>query len=391
MFRNILFQLHWIFGITAGLVLALVGLTGAFLSFEDDILEWMNPGILTVEIREDTPALTPQQLIDAMKASDPAAVINSVTVVEPGHPASVGLAPQGGQGRGRQVLVDPYTGAPLGEPAGRGFFQFSEQLHRNLVMPGGNQGFGKVIVGVSTIILIYLACSGLYLRWPILWRRLRVWFVPHFGGRGRALWWSIHAVFGTWVLLLYLVMALTGLWWSFEWYRNGASLVLTGKPAVIQQGGGQGGGGGRGGEAPPPPPAISLDPAWASFMTVSGGAYQSASFTLPRKDGDPVAVRFLPKDAAHERANDQLKLDPATGAVISHERFTDKTTGEHIYASVFSLHSGSYFGVVGLTLWGVASLMMPVFFVTGWLLYLGRRRAKAKRRARLQAQASPAE
>ena len=380
MFRWVLFQLHWFFGITAGLVLAIVGLTGAVLSFEDDILEWMNPGVLTVEVRSDVPALTPQQLIDTVKAADPSAAVNSVTVAEPGHPASVGLAPAGGQGRGRQVLLDPYTGAALGEPVGRGFFQFNEQLHRNLVIPGA----GKVIVGISTIILIGLALSGLYLRWPLLWKRLRVWFVPHFGGRGRALWWSIHAVFGTWVLVLYLVMSLTGLWWSFEWYRNGSSLLLTGKPAVMQQGGG-----GRGGEAPPPPLAVSLDPAWTVFLERSGGAYQSASFTLPRKEGDPVQVRYLPADAAHERASDQMKLDPATGAVLSHERFADKTTGEHIYASVFPLHSGSYFGVVGLALWGLASLIMPVFFVTGWLLYLGRRKAKAKRLARLKAQ--PAE
>ena len=228
MLRWVLFQLHWIFGITAGLVLAVVGLTGAFLSFEDDILEWMNPGVLTVAARDDAPLLTPQQLIDAVKAADPAASINAVTVAEPGHPASVGLAPAGGQGRGRQMLLDPYTGAELGEPAGRAFFQFSEQLHRWLVMPGGNQGVGKIIVGVSTIILIYLVLSGLYLRWPLLWTRLRIWLKPNFKAKGRALWWSIHAVFGTWVLVLYLVMGLTGLWWSFEWYRNGASLLFTG-------------------------------------------------------------------------------------------------------------------------------------------------------------------
>ena len=392
MLRWVLFQLHWIFGITAGLVLAVVGLTGAFLSFEDDILEWMNPGVLTVAARDDAPLLTPQQLTDAVKAADPAANINAVTVAERGHPASVGLAAAGGQGRGRQILLDPYTGAELGEPAGRAFFQFSEQLHRWLVMPGGNQGVGKIIVGVSTIILIYLVLSGLYLRWPLLWTRLRIWLKPNFKAKGRALWWSIHAVFGTWVLALYLVMGLTGLWWSFEWYRNGASLLFTGKPAVIQQGPGGGGpGGGRGGNADgaPPPPAVSLDPAWASFLQITGGAYQTASFTLPRKDGDPVAVRLLPQGAAHERATDQIKLDPATGAVLSHERFTDKTTGEHIYASVFPLHSGSYFGFIGVLLWGLASLMMPVFFVTGWLLYLGRRKAKAKRLARLRAQ--PAE
>ncbi len=259
-------------------------------------------------------------------------------------------------------------------------------------MPGGNQGFGKVIVGVSTLILLFLTCSGLYLRWPLLWTRVKVWLGPNFRARGRALWWSLHAVFGTWVLVLYLVMGLTGLWWSFEWYRNGASLLLTGRPAVMQGAGGGPGGSAGGRDGPvAPPPSVSLEPAWTSFQQLSGGAFQSASFTLPRKDGEPVAVRFLPTGAAHERASDQVKLDAATGAVLSHERFTDKTTGEHIYASVFPLHSGSYFGVTGLLLWGIASLMMPLFFVTGWLLYLGRRKAKAKRLARLRAQPQPAE
>jgi sulfite reductase (NADPH) flavoprotein alpha-component len=394
MTKWVLFQIHWFFGITAGLVLALVGLTGAFLSFEDDILELMNPGVLSVEVQPGAVLLTPQQLIDAVKAGDPASVINTVTVAEPGHPASVGLAPAGGQGRGKQILLDPYTAAPLGEPAGRGFFQFSEQLHRNLVMPGGNQGIGKIIVGVSTLILVYLALSGLYLRWPLLWTRLRVWLRPNFRARGRALYWSLHAVFGTWVMLAYLVMALTGLWWSFDWYRNGLSLILTGKPAMIQQAGGPPGGGreGRGSqEAPPAPPAMSLDPAWAQFTATTGGAYETANFGLPRKEGDPITVRILPLDAAHERASDQMKLDPATGAVLSYERFRDKTAGEQLYGSVFPLHSGSYFGVIGITLWGLASLMMPVFFVTGWLLYLGRRKSKAKRLARIRAAPQPAE
>ena len=43
MFKNVLFQLHWFFGITGGLVLALMGITGASYSFEDEILRALNP------------------------------------------------------------------------------------------------------------------------------------------------------------------------------------------------------------------------------------------------------------------------------------------------------------------------------------------------------------
>ena len=46
MLKKTLFQLHWFFGITAGLVLALMGITGATVSFQDEIIELLNPTVL---------------------------------------------------------------------------------------------------------------------------------------------------------------------------------------------------------------------------------------------------------------------------------------------------------------------------------------------------------
>ena len=36
-----IFQLHWLLGITAGVVLMLIGVTGGLMSFQEDILEWI--------------------------------------------------------------------------------------------------------------------------------------------------------------------------------------------------------------------------------------------------------------------------------------------------------------------------------------------------------------
>jgi sulfite reductase (NADPH) flavoprotein alpha-component len=135
---------------------------------------------------------------------------------------------------------------------------------------------------------------------------------------------------------------------------------------------------------------MSLAPAWDGFREATGGAFKTATFTAPRKADDPVQVRFLPADAQHDRATDQMKLNAATGAVESHDRFKDKSLGDNIYSSNYALHVGSYFGVIGVTLWMLASLMMPVFFVTGWLLYLGRRKVKRAAALRAAAAAQPA-
>ncbi|SFR88579.1 PepSY-associated TM region [Stenotrophomonas maltophilia] len=43
MLKSMLFQLHWLLGITAGTVLALMGLTGATMSFEDEIMRAVSP------------------------------------------------------------------------------------------------------------------------------------------------------------------------------------------------------------------------------------------------------------------------------------------------------------------------------------------------------------
>ena len=69
-------------------------------------------------------------------------------------------------------------------------------------------------------------------------------------------------------------------------------------------------------------------------------------------------------------------LDPATGLVKSQDRYSDKSFKAQLLQSVYALHVGEYFGLPGRVIVTLASLTMPLFFVTGWLLYLDRRRKK---------------
>ena len=69
MLKKTLFQLHWFFGITAGLVLALMGITGAAYSFQDEILQAMNPQVLKVEVREGG-VLAPAELVRRVEETE---------------------------------------------------------------------------------------------------------------------------------------------------------------------------------------------------------------------------------------------------------------------------------------------------------------------------------
>ena len=67
--RNAVFQVHWLLGITAGIVLAVVGATGALLSFEDALLRAINPGVLTVA--PQARALSASALLERVAAQRP--------------------------------------------------------------------------------------------------------------------------------------------------------------------------------------------------------------------------------------------------------------------------------------------------------------------------------
>ncbi len=44
--------------------------------------------------------------------------------------------------------------------------------------------------------------------------------------KGRNFIWDLHAVVGTWVVIFYLILACTGLYWSYDWWRDGMFKVL---------------------------------------------------------------------------------------------------------------------------------------------------------------------
>ena len=80
MLKKTFFQLHWFFGITAGLILSLMGVTGAIYSYEQQILKAINQDSYTV-VAEQKPKLSPAQLYQHFSQTDPEMKINSITLV----------------------------------------------------------------------------------------------------------------------------------------------------------------------------------------------------------------------------------------------------------------------------------------------------------------------
>lgn len=426
MFKKTFFQIHWFLGITAGLILSLMGVTGAIYSYEPQILKWINSESYTVQAQPG-PKLTPAELYQHFKQQDPELQINSVSLdASPTASSTVNIVKEGAR-RGHNMMVNPYTAEVLPEIKGSEFFQFIQQLHRNLTVGP----VGKQITGACTLMLIFFVLSGLYLRWPKR-HSVKQWLAVKPQLKGRNFIWDLHAVVGTWVIVFYLILACTGLYWSYDWWRSGMFKVLgveRPQPAMQQGQGGAPRGEGqtraqadtreqRGDQARPEEqrgpraenrpqrdpqagPAegrreggrsersenrqqgidetllvSALNKSWASFQNQFNDKYSSVTFTVPKKADGELKLSFTDVDVQHERARNNATFNYQNDSFDTVEMYTDKKLNEKIMSSMLPVHRGSFFGPIYQFFAMISSLLMPLFFVTGWMLYLKRRKQK---------------
>ncbi|WP_333822221.1 sulfite reductase flavoprotein subunit alpha [Acinetobacter schindleri] len=402
MFKKTFFQIHWFLGITAGLVLSIMGVTGAIYSYEQQILKWINTDSYTVQAQSG-PKLSPAELYQHFKQQNPEMQINSVSLdASPTGSSTVNIAKEGAR-RGYNMMVNPYTAEVLPEIKGREFFQFIQQLHRYLTMGP----VGKQITGACALMLIFFVLSGLYLRWPKR-HSVKQWLAVKPQLKGRNFIWDLHAVVGTWVVIFYLILACTGLYWSYDWWRNGMFKVLgveRPQPEMQQGQGGRGGaeqgrnaGESRGegaGERGPRSEGqrenrgegrergvddtlllTALNKSWAGFQNEFNGKYSTVTFNIPKKADGELKLSFTDVEVQHERARNNATYNYQDAAFTSVEMYEDKKLNEKIMSSMLPVHRGSFFGPIYQFFAMVASLLMPLFFITGWMLYLKRRKQK---------------
>jgi sulfite reductase (NADPH) flavoprotein alpha-component len=372
-----LHQVHSIAGLVLALVLALIALTGAIMSFEDEIVDYLNADIMHVMPRT-APVLMPDELIARLTAAQDVGKVSAVTLSsDPAAAVRLRFARDEQGARPSSLYVDPYDARALGTPRGEEFFATVRRLHRWLLIPGDAKGWGRQITGIAALGLIVMLVSGLVLRWPRRAGSVKMWLKPNLGLSGRGLHRSLHAVVGTWVLPIYLVMTLTGLWYSFDWYKDSVVWLLS-RPevAAAKMQPKMSAKAPRASARPEPTQPIGFNQAWTTFRREEGDRFSKALLTLPAGAGTAIRIRSWGKDSTLDTTRDEFRVDAITGQLASAERYADKTFGEKIIANLLDIHRGAILGWPGKLGFMIAAALMPLFAVTGILLYLSRRRLR---------------
>jgi uncharacterized iron-regulated membrane protein len=382
-------RIHLYLSFAAGLVILICCLTGAILVFEKDLQMALSKDRYYVEAAGAR--LSADTLVSKVKQSFPGVKVNGIKLYEAAdRSAEISVAfppkkdasakaeapkPKAGAKEaapqrqpGFTIFVNPYTGQVLEK------YSYSETgfytvfaLHRWLL--GGNNSIGKLIVGISTFIFLFILLTGIFLWWPktkkILKQRLNIKWAASW----KRINHDMHLVFGFYSAIFLFIFAFTGLAWSFEWFNNGIYKV-TGSPIK-----------------PPPAPKstfvadakkISFDKALASAKTVypSGEFY---SVSLPKDSVEAVNITTLGHDAAHESATDAVYVDQYSGAVLGKMAFSERSLGAQVRSTFKPVHTGSIWGTPSKIIAFIVCLLGTTFPITGTIMWYNRTRKKYRK------------
>lgn len=366
--RHTLFTVHLWVGLTLGVLLAALGLSGSLLVYDEAIADFLAPPPRAVTagtalplsmlsgIARDAAASKgveggQLQLILPEKRTD-------ALVVRIGGLSPMGNVPRaGGERRAEggdrparprqlQVYLDPVSGEVLGT---RTFAQpplltFAHQLHGNFLM---SRETGRPIVGWLGAAMCLLGLSGLILWWPKRgqWKYA---FKVRRSATGLRFHRELHAATGIWIFVVFMAVSFSGvvIAWPQTLGLNGPGADPRGMSLVEPMDGKRLG---------------ATEAVIAAATAVPD--IKPRSITIPAPPDQPISVNYR----SHDAVNAAVLIDPYSGKVLM-----VRDTSERFLAWMRPVHDGSL-GFVWRFLVFLSGLVPALFIVTGLIMWWKKR------------------
>ena len=393
--KKIFRKIHLWLSVPFGLIITLVCFSGAMLVFENEVNEWFRRDLYYVETVKESP-LPMDKLLEKVATTLPDSV--SVTGVsissDPGRAYQVSLS----KPRRASLYVDQYTGEVKGKSERSGFFMFMFRMHRWLLdsMNPGNEGifWGKMIVGVSTLLLVFVLISGIVIWWPRTRKALKNSLKITATKGWRRFWYDLHVAGGMYALIFLLAMALTGLTWSFPWYRTAFYKVFG---VEVQQRAAQGheqksdaqkrdtklaahrekkreGNEVRKGERSRRPENNHSD----MYSVTSPFVYWQEIYDKLRRQNPEYKQISISSGTAsvsfdrfgNQRASDRYSFNTDTGEFTETSLYQHQDKSGKIRGWIYSVHVGSWGGMLTRILAFIAALIGAALPLTGYYLWM---------------------
>jgi len=376
--RHYWLTVHIWLGLALGALLSIYGVTGSILVFHAEINELLNPTLLTVAVPKTATDYKPlAELFQAGKRAMPETAVHTFSNYPRNSEAALRMSftqPSAeGISENWAVYVNPYTAEVTGKrlmstsdsPFPRTFIGFVFTLHYALLLP---KEISTVIVGVSGALLIISTLTGLIVWWPLTgkWRQAMGFKV---GASAVRFNYDLHKTSGFYTALVMIPVLFSGVYMVLP--ESVVPVLELFSPVTYRY---------WFGSKPQDKPPITMAEAVAIADRrypegrpdwIYGISSPASTYTVC-KDGVQAAGSFI-----HRRC---VVIDQYSGAILDVDDPSDRsaTAGEVFTHWQWPLHSGQAFGWTGRILVFTTGLACPVLFVTGFIRWRQKQRARQK-------------
>lgn len=379
--KKALRKIHLWLSVPTGIIITLVCFSGAMLVFEKEITEAIKPELYFVKEAKGEP-IPMQQLMEKVEETLPDSVsISGVTVfADSTRTYQVSLS----KPRRASIYVNQYTGEVTGRSERLPFFNTMFHLHRWLL--GSSSGVGKLITGICTLVLVFILITGILMWLTNRNKPLKASLAIHVTKGWGRFWHDLHVAGGIYTTIFLLAMALTGLTWSFSWYRTGFYACFGVESS--EKGGAHGEGGNSHGEGRYShgdgrnnhegkrgegrgfhrrSPYRHWDDV-LNEVALKNPGYQQITLK-------PEVAEVVPEGRLSMRATDKYSYDRRSGEITDVQLYSAGKKDTKVRSGVYMVHTGSWGGFITRILNFLAAFIGATLPLTGYWLWFRRKRA----------------
>ncbi|CAD7806405.1 hypothetical protein CHRY9390_01506 [Chryseobacterium aquaeductus] len=274
------------------------------------------------------------------------------------------------------AYVNPYDGKVLRVyDEKNGFFQIVKTIHWSFLL---KQDWGKYVVGIPVIIFIIMLISGIILWWPknkaarkqrfsFKWKNIKSWKRKNY---------DLHNVLGFYASIFALIFSITGLFYAFLVVQAMMYVVFSGGNTVF----------------PDFSHITTKAPIEARNETTLDKVINTVQTKYPNSYGFSVDLGHPHMDD-HEHPNfsvfvkhlsysyhknSSLIFDENSGELLHTRDHEDKDLGEKAVAANYDVHVGSILGLPTKIIAFIVSIICASLPVTGFMIWWGRRKKLKK-------------
>ena len=308
--RKLWLNIHLYLGLTAGFVLALIGLTGSLLTLSGPLQRIEIGDIFSFEGPPPRHANVDDWIANAYRTygnlKTVSSIIGSGFGLAGGNAAM--LSAEDADGKRWVVTINPVSGLPLGRydilQATYGSMILS--FHARLAPFGRWDSWGRDALAWLGVAMIVLMATGLYLWWP----RNRSWntaLTLKRGARGRRRLLDLHNLFVVYLYVPLLIVALTGVYLARPDGSIAVSLVSTARSLDI-------------GASGPRPGSCAARTTPGQAVAVALARFPSSKFVsiiTPPDPEVPFQVQLAPPNELGMKGQTQVSVDRACPTILT--------------------------------------------------------------------------